>query len=120
MADHIQELLKPLVTALQQGIPMEVRAAPPSGDYLEGVLSRPDLSRCYDQLAQHLGPPAKDFAKPVAFPQDVQRIVNDLGGIRGDQCLFLKSVDGTQAIYAALWPWASDPRRITLKVGLHG
>ena len=34
-----------------------------------------------------------------------------------DQCLYLKPCDGEQAVYAALWPWASDPRRVTLKVG---
>ncbi len=117
MSTH--ELLKSLIAALQPGIPMTVRSAPPSGDYLEGVLSRPDLARCYELLVQQLGPPAKDFGQPVAFAKDLQRIVNDLGGIRGDQCLFLKSLEGRQTVYAALWPWASDPRRITLKIGLH-
>ena len=116
---NAQEFIQPLIAALQQSIPMEVRAAPPSGDYLEGVLSRPDLSRCYELLVQHLGPPAKEFAQPAKFSKEVQRLVNDLGGMRADQCLLLKSVDGKQTIYAALWPWASDPRRITLKVGLH-
>ncbi len=113
-----QEFLKPLFATLQQTIPLEVRSAPPAGDYLEGVVSRPDLSRCYELLVQHLGPPAKEFAQPAKFPREIQRLVNDLGGIRADQCLFVKSLDGGPTVYAALWPWASNPTRITLKIGL--
>ena len=116
---HSQELVTPLVAALRQAIPMEIRSAPPSGDALEGVLARPDLSRCYDVLVQQLGPPAKEFAQPAAFPKEIQRVVNDLGGIRPEQCLFLKQAEDRRIVYAALWPWASDPRRITLKVGLY-
>ncbi len=98
---------------------MEVRTAPPSGDYLEGVLAHPDLERCYELLKQHLGAPAKEFAQPPRLPRQVQRLVNDLGGIRVDQCLFLKTIEVHGTIYAALWPWASDPRRVTLKVGVY-
>jgi hypothetical protein len=115
---NAQDALPPLFMALKDAVPMQMRAGPADGTYLEGVLARPDLSRCYDILTQHLGPPAKDFGKPVAFAKELQRLVNGLGGIRGDQCLFLKSLENNETVYAALWPWASDPRRITLKIGL--
>jgi len=115
-----QNLLTPLIAALKQAIPMEVRAAPATGEYLEGVLSRPDLPRCCDLLVQHLGSSVKEFAQPAKFSKEIQRLVNDLGGVRVEQSLFLKTVEGSQTIYAALWPWASNPLRITLKVGLHG
>lgn len=112
-------IMTPLIEALKRDIPMLVRAAPSSGDSLEGVLSRPDLQRCYTLLKEALGPPVKDFAQPVPSEATIRKAVEGLGGIRTEQCLFLKFSDPPQGgIYAALWPWASDPTRITLKIGL--
>jgi hypothetical protein len=111
------ELLRPLVRALQGGVPLlETRSAPPSGDALEGVLHRQELQRCYELLKEALGPPAKEFGAQVRFDRPAQQVVDALGGIRKDQCLFLKP-DGDQVAYAALWPWASDAQRVTLRVG---
>ena len=109
-------MIEPLIVALKQAIPMLVRSAPSTGNYLEGVLSRQDLQRCYALLSEAFGPPAKDFGKPAMFEPAIYKVVQGLGGVRAEQCLFLK-LDGSQMAYAALWPWASDPVRITLKIG---
>ena len=110
---------KPLIDALQQAISfVERREASEDGGYFEGVLARSDLERCCQLLSGALGPAAKDFGKTVKFTKPAQAVVNHLGGIRPDQCLFLKEEPNQPIAFAALWPWASNPQRVTLKVGV--
>ena len=95
----------------------ELRKASGTGNYLEGVLLRPDLARCYDLLVKWFGPPLKAFGQPPAFTPDIQKIVDAVGGVRANQCLFLAQEGARPIAYAALWPWESNPTRLTLKVG---
>ena len=111
-------LISPLIETLKKAVPMVVRTAAPSGDYLEGVFSRDDLDRCAALLKETLGPPAKEFGAVPAFPRSLHPVITHLGGIRPDQCLFLRQREPDPVAYATLWPWASDATRITLKVGL--
>ena len=110
---------KTLIGSVQKAVPfVEVRAAPASQEYLEGVLHRQDLQRCYALLCETLGSPIKEFGKAARFDSKTQQLIQQLGGIRIDQCLFLLPCGDRQMAFAALWPWASDPTRITLKVGV--
>jgi hypothetical protein len=112
-------VVKPLIDALQQTMQfVEVRQAAPDGTYFEGVITRSDLERCYQLLGDALGPAAKEFGKTVRFAKPAQAVVDHLGGIRPDQCLFLKEATHQPIAFAALWPWASNPDRITVKVGV--
>ena len=108
----------PLIAALKQAIPLELRSTPNPSEYLEGVLSRQDLKACYELLVRHFGAAAKEFGKPAAFTGAAARGVERVGGIETNQCLFLSITDERSAVYAALWPWQSDPMRVTLKVGI--
>lgn len=111
---------QPLIEALQQAIPfVERREASEDGGYFEGVLARGDLERCCQLLGGVLGPAAKEFGKTVRFAKPAQAVVEHLGGIRPDQCLFLKEEPDQPIAFAALWPWASNPDRVTLKVGVY-
>jgi hypothetical protein len=108
-----------LIETLKQEIRfVEHRPGRGSVTYLETVLLRQDLASCCSLLQQALGPPLKDFGQSAQFEPAIQRVVALLGGIRIDQCLFFARGEGQQVGYAALWPWASDPNRITLRVGL--
>ena len=111
-------LISPLIDDLIKAIPMVVRSAPPTGDYLEGVLSRQNLKQCYDMLNVVFGQPTKDFGNATNLERNLQKLVDCVGGIRLDQCLFVKRDAEGNTTYAALWPWASDATRITLKVGI--
>jgi hypothetical protein len=106
-----------LIGTLKRTIPMEIRTAPDSGAYLEGVLVRENLKPCVDLLHQSLGPPAKPFGEQARFDGEMQRVVDRLGGVWVTQCLFLKPIASQQVAYAALWPWRVDSQRVTLKVG---
>ena len=111
-------LVKPLVESLRKDIPMLVRKAPPSGDYLEGVLSTDDLERCCALLTSVFGEPVKEFGKAATVDPSLQQAVTAIGGIRLEQCLYLKRGEQRQIMYATLWPWASDASRVTLKLGV--
>lgn len=113
-------MITPLIRALRDQVPMLVRSAPSSEEYLEGVFSRKDLACADALLREAFGQPTKEFNQAATFSSSTQALMNSLGGVRADQCLFLKQDDQGRMIYATLWPWASDVTRITLKVGVCG
>ena len=112
-------VITPLIAAVTANIRfLIIRTAPPSGDSLEGVMAATEVERCCALLTQALGPPAKPFGAAMTLDASSRRIVERLGGIRPDQCLYLQLQPDGHGRYASLWPWASDPTRITLKLGL--
>ena len=117
MSEETQSVIRPLIESLSKALALEVRATPQSGESLEAVLDRQELQRCYQILSDALGSPAKEFGEAATFEPKLKQAVDTIGGIRLDQCLFLKQCEGGQLAYAALWPWASDPKRVTLKIG---
>ena len=115
----MDEAIKRLIGELKKAIRFtELRKAPATDEYLEGVLLREDLVRCCELLSTVFGPPLKEFGKPPAFPAATQKTVDAVGGIRANQCLYLAQKGARDIAYAALWPWESDPARLTLKVGM--
>jgi len=41
-----------------------------------------------------------------------------MGGLRIKQSFFFKQEDDHKVVFAALWPWESNPEKITLKAGV--
>ena len=118
MSAPLDEIMRAIIAKLNAEVAMEVRSAPDSGTAMEAVVTRPNLARCFAVLSEALGPPAKEFGTAAAFDKPTQRFVDGIGGIRKDQSLFLKVGDNQQVGYVALWPWASDATRITVKIGI--
>jgi len=106
-----------LVEEMEKTLKMEIRLTSEGGKYLEAVITLQDLDLLNSLLKEHLGPATKISGKEVYFPRKIQELVDSLGGLRIEQSFFYKQ-DGTQVIYAAIWPWQSDPNRITLKSGV--
>jgi len=113
-ADLIHSLIE---TVKAKGI-VEIREVSPSSDFLEGVLARDDLASCVEALQSAFGSPLKDFDQPVNLERPVKKAISSIGGIRADQCLFVSGDATQQSVYAVLWPWESNPKRITLKIGI--
>ena len=107
-----------LIGAVKSGVALEVRANVSTPAYLEAVLTRDHLPQCEAALRAALGEPAKPFGGKSALAPDVRELVDRIGGVRPNQCVFLAAADGGGTVYAALWPWQSDASRITLKLGL--
>jgi hypothetical protein len=106
-----------LAEEMKKTLKMEVRFTSRGGEYLEAVITLEELDALNSLLREHLGPATKISGKEVYFPTRIQELVDSLGGLRIEQSFFYKQ-DGTEVIYAAIWPWQSDPNRITLKSGV--
>ena len=96
---------------------MEIRPNSTGTEYLEAVFERSELELLQIKLTKHLGPAAKRPGEEANLPREIQGIVDGLGGLRIEQSFFFKRV-GTTVSYAALWPWQSNPEKITLKSGI--
>ena len=106
-----------IIEEIKESLKMEIRPNSMGTEYLEAVFERSDLELLQIKLTKHLGPAAKRPGEEATLPREIQEIVDGLGGLRIEQSFFCKRV-GTTVFYAALWPWASNPEKITLKSGI--
>jgi len=106
-----------LIKEIRKTVRMEIRTTSRGTEYLEAVITLEDLEVLRSLLRKHLGPATKESGKEVSFPQTIRELVDSLGGLRIEQSFFFKQ-EGKQVTYAAIWPWQSDPNRITLKSGV--
>jgi hypothetical protein len=106
-----------LVEDIEKTLKMEIRLTTEGGKYLEAVITLQDLDVLNSLLKERLGPATKVSGREVYFPERIQELVDSLGGLRIEQSFFYRQ-DGAQVVYAAIWPWQSDPNRITLKSGV--
>jgi hypothetical protein len=108
-----------LVDEITGALNLEVRASSDARDYFEAVFMSKDLEKLTAILEKSLDEPLKPPGKDVKFTKDIQKIVDFIGGLRREQSFYAKNDAGNKYFYAALWPWQSDPARITLKVGVY-
>ena len=107
-----------LIEEIKKKVEMEIRLASRADSYLEAVVAEKDLQSLRSILTLYLGPVAKEPGKNRVFPEEVEELIDALGGLRSEQSFFYKQ-DGNKILYAALWPWQSNREKITLKVGTH-
>jgi len=106
-----------LIEEIKKTVRMEIRPTSRGTEYFEAVITLEDLEVLHSLLKKHLGPATKESGKEASLSKKIQELVDSLGGLRIEQSFFYMQ-DGEQVIYAALWPWRSDPSRITLKSGI--
>jgi hypothetical protein len=106
-----------LIEEIKETLRMEIRPNSQGLEYLEAVVNKKDLELLYSLLKKHLGPAAKPPGKEANLSKEIQKTADSLGGLRIEQSFFYKQ-DGDKVMYAAIWPWQSDPDKITLKVGV--
>jgi len=105
-----------LIEEMKGSLRMEIRSNSQGSEYLEAVINTKDLELLHSILRKYFGSAAKEYGKEANLPKEIQIIVDSLGGLRNEQSFFYRK-DGNQVIYAAIWPWKSDPTKITLKSG---
>ena len=106
-----------MIEEIKETLRMEIRPTSQGLEYLEAVINQKDLKLLNSLLKKHLGPAAKESGKETNLPKDIQKVVDSLGGLRNEQSFFYRQ-DGNKIIYAAIWPWTSNPNKITLKSGV--
>ena len=106
-----------MIEEIKETLRIEIRPTSQGLEYLEAVINKKDLESLNSLLKKYLGLAAKDSGKEVNFPIEIQKIVNSIGGLRNEQSFFYRQ-EGNKVIYAAIWPWASNPDKITLKSGV--
>ena len=107
-----------LIEELRATLRMEVRGNSRGNEYLEAVIGRNDLELLQPLLTKHFGSAAKEAGKQAALPVEIQSLVDSMGGLRIEQAFFYKQAERRQVLYTALWPWESNPEKITLKTGV--
>jgi hypothetical protein len=106
-----------LIEAIKGAITLEIRSNSQGSEYLEAVVDTKDMELLNPLLKKYLGSAANELGKEADLPEEIQDLVDSLGGLRNDQSFFYRQ-EGNQVMYAALWPWGSNPNKITLKCGV--
>ena len=106
-----------LIEEIREALSMEIRSNSQGSEYLEAVINTKDLELLNSLLRKYLGAAAKENGKEAHLPKEIQNIVDLLGGLRNEQSFFYRQ-DGNKVTYGVIWPWKSDPNKITLKFGV--
>jgi len=106
-----------LIEEIKKTMTLEIRSNSQGSEYLEAVIDTKDIELLHSLLKKYLGSAAKEREEEADLPEEIQDMVDSLGGLRNDQSFFYKR-EGHQVIYAAIWPWGSNPNKITLKCGV--
>jgi hypothetical protein len=106
-----------MIDEIKKTLEMEIRPNSQGSEYLEAVIDTKDIELLNSLLKRYLGSAAKEHGKEANLPKEIEEFVDSLGGLRKGQSFFYR-LEGHQVIYAALWPWESDPTKITLKSGV--
>ena len=115
MMDRIDTI--DMIEEIKRTLYIEIRLNSKGSEYLEGVINKRDLELLNPLLKKYLGPAAKESGKEAYLPQEIEKIVDAFGGLRNEQSFFYRK-EGNIVIYASIWPWASNPDKITLKCGI--
>lgn len=105
-----------LIEGIKETLSMEIRTNSRGSEYLEAVISTNDLELLHSLLAKYLGSAAREYGKEANRSEEIEILVDSLGGLQSGQSFIYKE-EGHQVIYVAIWPWKSDPTKITLKSG---
>ncbi len=106
-----------LIEEIKEALSMEIRSNSQELEYLEAVIYKKDLELLNSLLRKYLGSAAMEYGKEANLPKEIQNIVDSLGGLRNEQSFFYRQ-DGNKVTYGVIWPWKSDPNKITLKSGV--
>lgn len=106
-----------LIEEIKKTFRTEIRPNSRDLDYLEAVFQKNDLESLNSLLRKHLGAEAKAPGREANLPAGIEKMVDSIGGLRPGQSFFYKQ-DKQVVTYAALWPWESNPDKLTLKSGV--
>lgn len=107
-----------VIEEIRERLRMEIRPNSQGFEYLEAVVRKSDLELLSSLLIKHLGPAVKEAGTEVNLPIEIERLVDSMGGLRIGQSFYYRKGDDDKILFAAVWPWESNPEKITLKAGV--
>lgn len=84
-----------------------------------GVTSPTAIPGIEGILEGSLGRPYKVKGDRALWMNFFERFVRDVGGIRRNQTLYRRPMTERIILYAALWPWATRPDKVSIRIGIH-
>ena len=107
-----------LVEEIKEALELKIRTSPSDdNEYFEAVFQSKDVDTLSALLRKNIGEPLKLPGKGAKVPGYINRLVKNIGTIRREQSFYLKRDENGEYVYVMLWPWQSDPSKITLKIG---
>ena len=71
-----------------------------------------------DAVTELMGPAVKPAGQSAWFKNWFDPFFKSVGGIQREQTLFRRELTAGLSLYCAFWPWASDPKRTSVRVGI--
>ena len=105
-----------LIDDIKASLELEVRSCKDTVLVFAAVFRAKESDKLLGVLQRYIGDPLKPPGKNVRLQKEAAKIANSMGGIRREQSFYMKE-ESDGYLYAALWPWESDPSRVTLKIG---
>ena len=105
-----------LIEDIKGTMELEIRLSPEADLRFEAVFRSEELDILLTLLGKNVGEPIKPLGARVKLPKEAREIVDRMGGMRPEQSFYLKKEPDGNYLYIALWPWQSDPSKITLKI----
>ena len=105
-----------LIEEIKKALELEIRMSPDIELRFEAVFQKKQLDVLLALLGKNVGNPAKALGARVKISREARKIVDQMGGIRPEQSFYLRKESDDEYLYIALWPWQSDPSKITLKI----
>lgn len=81
-------------------------------DYFEAVILKDKVARLIEKIEAAFG--SQKLPSDKELPLQIKDAINNLGGIRGNQSLYVFNSENIFNIIM-FWPWG-DGRRVTLKI----
>lgn len=82
------------------------------------VVPTDKVSTLVGLVTELMGPAVKPAGQTAWWKNWFDPFYRSVGGIQREQTLFQKKIGDGVSLYCAFWPWASEPKRTSLRVGI--
>ncbi|MBI4863657.1 MAG: hypothetical protein HY815_25870 [Candidatus Riflebacteria bacterium] len=107
-----------LIGALRERARLSMQLDPTNRLLHTGVVSSRGIEKVAEVVRGRMGPAYKPAGQWALWKNWFDEFVKAVGGIRSEQTLFRLDLNPDVTLFCAFWPWASDPDRVSVRVGL--
>jgi len=82
-----------------------------------GIAESDDVQKFHAHVERRFGHAYKPAGSTAFLKNLADPLVRKLGGIRKEQTLFAKDLGKDVTAYCMFWPWGSNPKKVSVRVG---